>query len=226
MRRHPQQLLARLHQGIVADTGAIHELEVKTCRVAELNHRGWGKRDHHRVPDPREVLHRAPGNGLHPIGAAESHLPVLQGDERDPRALATAAEAVTPHGEHGPHIRFLLRQEIVPDLAQHARGALLGGTGRGAHLHEQEALVLLRQKPAWQPQQQEAQDPGNRYINQQIATGTRDDVLHAREVCAVAMIENAIEPAKEAVLRPFMALGRGFEKRGAQRGREDQRHQH
>ena len=93
--RHAEELIARLHQLVVAQSAAILELEVEAVRLPQLHHRRRREGKGHPVPNLRESPHRPTGHGRRfQIGDC-AFLPVLEPDKGQSHVLAATGKAET-----------------------------------------------------------------------------------------------------------------------------------
>ena len=76
LRRQGEQLVARLHEGLVAEAGLVDELEVEARRVAELERRRRREAEDHRFLRAGKVPVEARGDLLHAIALAGDARPM------------------------------------------------------------------------------------------------------------------------------------------------------
>ena len=72
LRGHAQQLVAGGHQGLVAQTAAVLQLEVESLGSAQLDDGRGREGEDHRVAVLRELAHGPPGHGRRPSAPGRS----------------------------------------------------------------------------------------------------------------------------------------------------------
>src|SRR5580698_1984006 len=93
MRRQLQELVARLHQTVMAEIAAVFHLHVKAGRIAKLLNRGRYKREYHRIAIAREGLHGTLHDSRRVIAARRTLIPRLQMHEGETGILTCASQA-------------------------------------------------------------------------------------------------------------------------------------
>ena len=126
------------------------QLDVPARGGAQFDHRRGRKGKDLGVADAGEGLHGPPRDGAHPQVRPIALRPVLQLDETDSHVLALAGKAEAGHRDEFLNRLGLVVAEVLFNLFQDLLGALQGGA-RGQHrLHDEDALILVRQKGARQ----------------------------------------------------------------------------
>ncbi len=223
--RFAQQLVTSLRQLVMAKVALVDKLKVKAGRRTEFHNRRKVKGEHHRIFNLRETAHRTARNGRDFVFRARTLIPVFQRDERQTGVLAAAGEAKAVNGKDRVNVVFLLGEVIVGHLIQYLLGTLLGGARWQLRHRQEDALVLFRQERAWQTDKQERHRHDDQQIEQQITTGAAQNVAYAVGVMVRALVEHAVKPAEEAFFAfAVIAFRDRFKHGGAQRRRQDQRH--
>ena len=167
-RRECEELLACLHQGVVADAGTIFHLDIEAGGLSQLVHRRRHQREHLRVADFRELSHRRCVRSLPRLSAA----PVrpLQ-SFRCTKQMAVFCPAPA---KLKPAIMkavatfvFLLDEKEMLDLFGDSERARLCGAVGQRDLRDDRALVLLGQKRRRQAQEQQHEHHDDACIDQQ-----------------------------------------------------------
>ena len=135
--------------------GAVLQIHIEAVRHTELEHRRRREREHHRVTEFGESRRRAARDGLDRVLRARPFRPIAQPHECDAGVLTAARKRKTGDSKQRLHQILLVDQEVALHVTQHAQRALLRRSGRQHNLHEHDALVFVRQKRCWKPQQQE-----------------------------------------------------------------------
>ncbi len=210
----------------MAEPAAVLQLQVEAGRAAEPGH---GGRHEHVDLAVADLLRQRPGR---PLGDRRctvlspwSVLPVGEVDERLAEVLPVAAEVEAGDGEQGLDVPLLVAQQVVLDLLADGDGPRLGGAGRQRVEADHRALVLDGQEGAGQAHEQPDQGDDQHRVEDQRRQRATDHAAERRLVAAHGGGERSVEPAEEAAGVLAMALFDGFEQVGAERRRQDQRHQ-
>ena len=216
-----RELLARLHQGVVALAGAVLQSQRRTAGVAQLGNGRRRQRVDEGIADARQC-HLGPlGQGSGRVLFTLALVPVLQRHEGDGRVLAVAAEREAQHADGV--LDLGLRHHELLDLLHGIQRALLRGTGRQLDVHHDVALVLVGQEARGDAHEEEGRDTDDDAIEQHPPGRTPDDAGHAAFIALGRAGKAAVEPAEEAALGMMVAGLDRLQERGAQRRRERQR---
>ena len=226
LRHHAKQLISRLGQFFVSQTALVNQLEVKAGRGTQFDDSWQVKGEHHRIFNLREVAHRSTGDRFNFVFFTWTLAPVFQRDERDAGVLAAAGEAEAVNRKHGFHVVLLFGEIVIRHLIQHFLRTLLGGAGRQLRHAQEYPLVLVRQERARQTDEQPRHAHHDDQIQDQITTGAAQNVAYAVGVVVRALIEHAVKPTEETGGRAMAAFLNRLQHGGAQRWRQDQRHQY
>src|SRR5690606_22173226 len=96
--RHPQELVARPHQGLMPEAGTVLQVEVEAGGVAELHDRGRRESEHLSITEIGEVLLGALGQREDALLRVRTLAPWLEPDERQRRVLAAAGKVEAGYG--------------------------------------------------------------------------------------------------------------------------------
>ena len=152
-----EQLIARAHQPVVADTGPVLQHDVEAGGVAQLEDRRRRERDDRGVLVVGEARHDAAGDRLHVVLLARPLVPVLEREEGEAGVLAASAEAESVDLEDRADAGLLLVEHIVADGGERLFGSDAGGARRRFDLDEHDALVFVGQEPRRDPDEQQGQ---------------------------------------------------------------------
>ena len=221
-----KQLVTRLSQFLVTQTTLVNQLEVETGRRTQFNNRWQVKGEDHRIFNLREGAHCTTSDGFNLVLFARTFRPVFQRNEGNTGVLTTTRKAKAVNRKHGFNVVFLFGEVVVRHFVQHFLGTLLRCTRRELCHRQEHALVFIRQERAWQTNEQESHAHHDDDIEQQITTGTAQDVTHAVGVMVRALIKHAVKPAEEPFVLAVTAFLNRLQHGGTQGRRQDQRHQH
>ena len=215
--RHPEELPARRHQGLVAHAAAVLELGVPARAGTELDDGRRHEGEDLRIADLREGLHRPPGDRLDLQVRPFALVPVLHAHEPERHVLALSGEAEAGHGDELLDRLGLVFEEMALDLAHDLPGALARGACGQHHLGDEDALVLVRQEGGGQAGIGQAQADDEHEIDHEEQLAPAQDALYTLDITAGAAVEAAVEPAEEAASLALMSgLEQGRRQGGAQ----------
>ena len=192
LRSHAEQLVARVGQRIAAQTGAVLQLHRETAGLAERLDRGRLDRESQRIVEPHERPH---GLAHKPLGrtlGSATLAPVLERREHHRVVLTLAEETETAHHDHA--FDFLARLPERLDRCDRLVEPFLRRAGGRLHHRDDIALVLGRQEPARQADEQQAGDPRQQQEDRQPAHRAAEDY----GIRAPVFLGHAREPAVEA----------------------------
>ena len=156
LRGHAEQLVARLHQRVVAEAGAVLQLQVEAGRVAELDDRRRREgEDHARRVICAKRAHRAAGDRLRlalaPLRSSQS----LSLTKAMPAFWPLPAKLKPATVKHRLDRVLLVRPGSAARPARSPSSVRsCVAPGRQLHLREQHALVLVGQEAGRQAQEQ------------------------------------------------------------------------
>ena len=221
-----QQLIARGHQRIVPGTAVILKLHIEAGRAAQTADSRRAAGVNPRFFDFVQRLGGALDNGKRGASGAIALVPVFQAHKHARDVLPITTRAGTDGGKNGGDIVLLVFEEIVFNLFHHFQRLLLSGATRQLDRSREHAAIFQRQERGGQAQEQKYHAAQQYHINQHPAYAAMEDFRHAGLIAARAGIEVTVEPAKEAFGAVHFAFMNGFENGGAQRGRQNHRHQY
>ena len=143
-RGHGNQLVARLHELVVAETGLVLQFKIEAGRNAQFGNRRRVDGIDDGVLDLAQGHEGAADDRVHAVLRAVALAPVFQMNEGERGVLPLAVEAETGHVHHARHLRLF--QIIALHLLEHVHRALLGRAHRQLDEGDEITLVFVRQK--------------------------------------------------------------------------------
>ena len=157
-RGHPEQPVTRRLELVVGHAAGVLDLHGEAAGGAEAADRRRNQRENLRIAQAAECRGRTRGDRVGVVLLALALVKFGKVDERLAGVLASRAQAAAGDGEVGPHILALgTVEEIILDCQLDFTGAGHGRTRRQPELDQRGALVLGRQEPARQAEEQQHQ---------------------------------------------------------------------
>ncbi|MNQ81690.1 hypothetical protein D3C85_967230 [compost metagenome] len=141
-----EQLVARLHQCLMPEVGAVLQHQVEAGRVAELCHCRRREGEHLRISDRVEESARFRGNSRHAQCFALALVPGLELDECKARVLPAAREAEARNREDSRNCILLVDEEVMLHLLDHFCRACVCRARRQLNQRKHRPLILVRQE--------------------------------------------------------------------------------
>ena len=202
---------------------AILQFHGEAVGHAQRDDGGRDGADDHAVEHAGETLTYAACHRCGVSAGGGAVLVVLELDEAHACTFRNAGHAVARHVEVGFHNVLFIVQRVVGYLLELVGGLLHRGVRGQVHEGDDSALVFRGQEGGGQVLVDHAEHAEQGQVDDHEAAAAQGELVHAAGVAHLILVEDAVEPAEEAVL---CALGMSLEHAGAERRGEDEGHQH
>src|SRR5690606_27149693 len=194
LRGQPEQLVARLHEYLVADARVVLKEEVEAGGVTQGHHRRRCEGHDLCVTETGEKLLGPPHQVEHAHAVLAALVPGLETNEGDGRILPATGKAETGNSEHRLHDVTLFGLQLLAHRIYGLPGPLHGRACRAQDRNEHRSLILTRQEGGRQLAEQHHHAADNDRIQQQIGSLAPQYGGYAMLVAVDPALEGTVEP--------------------------------